>query len=1251
MTSKQHKMVVFAAISILAVTGLVLDLLTPLGVADWVWYFIPLLLSVYVGGRNFPYVLATLFSLLTLAGFFLSSQGIDLHLAFTSRLMGVCVQWLMAFQISQRKRADEEVHKLLLATEHSPASIVITDPTGNIEYVNPKFIQLTGYSSREVVGKNARILKSGETPPGKYKQMWETLITGGEWHGEFHNRKKNGELYWERASISPIFDSAGKIAHFLAVKEDITEHKQAGEKLATEQRLLNNLITATPDHIYFKDRESRFTRINEGFARRHGLSDPSAALGKTDFDIFGDQHARQAYEDEQRIIATGEPLINQEEREDWRDGRITWVSSTKMPLRDNTGKIVGIMGISRDITARKQAEQQLAEALGFNQKIILEAPDGILVYKASGQCVLANEAAGQTINATVPELVKQNFRQIESWRVSGMLKMAEETLATKSPRHGEFRFTSTFGKEAWLSCQFSFFVRGNEPHLLLRFNDVIERKRADEALANERALLRTLVDHLPLAVYLKDVDGRKTLANRLELDYLGVTSEAEVLGKTDFDFYPPEQAAAYQAFDQEMIRTGQPLINHEGRFTKPDGSVIHLLASVVPLRDAADRVTGLVGINLDITERKRAEEALQESQALYYSFVEQLPIGVFRKDREGRYVLVNHRFCQMKGMKAEEFMGKTPQEVAAVEEAKQGAMGPATKYAATGAENHERILQTGKSIELVEEYMNADGSKQLLHAMKWPVFGPDRKIIGTQGIQLDITELKRAEEHVREQAALLDKAQDAILVLDLDDRITFWNKGAERIYGWSAAEAIGKKPVDLMLGGAISPQHSEAIKAVKERGEWSGELQEITKDGKTVTVQGRCNVIYNEQGRLKGPLIINTDVTERKKLEAQFLRGQRMESLGTLAGGIAHDLNNVLTPLLVSVQVLKQNINDADRQRLLESLEANVQRGAGLVKQVLAFGRGVEGERIIVQPKHIAREIKHIVNETFPKSVAFELHSAPDLWTVTGDPTQLHQILLNLCVNARDAMPQGGKLSLHMENMMLDEAYASMNLEARPGPYVCLTVCDTGTGIPKEIQEKIFDPFFTTKEPGKGTGLGLSTTLAIVKSHGGFIHCYSEPGKGSTFKVYLPANTTPADAENVVTGEANLPRGHNNLVLVVDDEEPIRSLAQKALERYGYRVLLAADGNEALSLYKPRQNEIDVVITDMVMPNMDGLATIAALKAVNPKIKIVGSSGLALDGYEAAANEAGVRHFIPKPYTAETMLLTLHEVLNGNGKH
>ena len=1169
MTSKPNKTVVIAVIILLTAGAVVWDSYTPLGVADWVWYFIPLVLSIYVGGRFFTFALAAALSLLILAGFYLSPPGIDPHLAFLGRLMGVVVQWLVAFMIAQRKQAEvtlrqthDELEKRvaertaelsqerrLLRTliDNLPDCVYVKDSAGRKILANPADLKnLRCKTEAEAFGKS----DFDFFPKEVAEKFWaddQKVI-----HGEpVINREEltvndEDEKYWQLTSKLPLRDQAGKIVGLVGIGRNITRQKQAEEALHQsrdelekriagrtadlaganttlqqqiaereriehvldrERLLLRTLIDNLPDCIYAKDATGRKILANPADLKNLRCKTEAEAIGKSDFDFFPKDIAERFWADDQKVIH-GEAVINREEYFLNDGGGKRWLLTSKLPLRDQTGKIAGLMGIGRDITERKQAEERLAEALDFNQKIISEAPEGILVFKAPGQCVLANEAAARTLNGTVPALIKQNFRQIESWRVSGMLKMAEETLAAKSPRSGEFRFTSTFGKEAWLDCHFSFFVRNNEPHLLLLFNDVIERKHAEEHVREQAALLRTLIDLLPETFYIKDLDGRFLIVNEALVKQFGRDNSSQVLGRTDTDFFPPGLAAEFRA-EEIRVFAGEPVIDRNSICVFADGREHAVLTTKLPFRDSQGRICGLVGIGHDITD------------------------------------------------------------------------------------------------------------------------------------------LKLAEEHVREQAALLDKAQDAIMVMDMDSRIIYWNKSAERIYGWSAAEALGQTPLKLFLGGAISPRHAAVMKAVKERGEWSGELQETTKDGKTITVQGRCNVIRDAEGRSKARLVINTDITERKILEAQFLRSQRMESLGTLAGGIAHDLNNVLTPLLVAVQVLKEKVTDADGKRLLESLETNVQRGASLVKQVLAFGRGMEGERIVVQPKHIAREIRQFVNETFPKSVQFELQCAANLWTITGDPTQLHQVLLNLCVNARDAMPKGGKLSLHLDNVTLDEAYASMNLEAQSGPHLCITVEDNGTGIPKEIQEKIFDPFFTTKEPGKGTGLGLSTTLAIVKSHGGFIHCQSAPGKGSTFKVYLPANATQAGAENVVAGETKLLHGHNELVLVVDDEEPIRKLAQRALERYGYRVLLAADGVEALSIYKPRQNEIDVVITDMVMPNMDGLATINALKSINPEIKIVGSSGMASDGGVTKALNAGIKHFVPKPYTAETMLTALHDVLNG----
>jgi two-component system, cell cycle sensor histidine kinase and response regulator CckA len=388
-----------------------------------------------------------------------------------------------------------------------------------------------------------------------------------------------------------------------------------------------------------------------------------------------------------------------------------------------------------------------------------------------------------------------------------------------------------------------------------------------------------------------------------------------------------------------------------------------------------------------------------------------------------------------------------------------------------------------------------------------------------------------------------------------------------------------------------------------------------------------------------------TDLTEQKQLEAQFLRAQRLESLGTLASGIAHDFNNILTPMLAIAQLLTLKLPDLTEQnrRFLQIIEENAKRGADLVKQILAFAHGGEGKRQPLQIHHLLSDVVKVIGETFPKNIQIRTKfPLGTLGLISADPTQLHQVFMNLCVNARDAMPEGGVLTLAVENILIDAAQSRLMLEARPGAYALITVTDTGTGIPAELLERIFDPFFTTKEVGKGTGLGLSTVLGIVKTHDGWIKVESQVGQGTSFQVYLPSIQQAAIPPVTETAFA---AGHSELILIVEDEPAIQQVAQTSLEVHHYRALIASNGIEAIALYRQHQKEISLVLMDMMMPTMDGLTLLQSLQKVNPQVKIIVMSGLATKSLVADVTRAGASAFLPKPYTASELLETIQKVL------
>ena len=504
-----------------------------------------------------------------------------------------------------------------------------------------------------------------------------------------------------------------------------------------------------------------------------------------------------------------------------------------------------------------------------------------------------------------------------------------------------------------------------------------------------------------------------------------------------------------------------------------------------------------------------------------------------------------------------------------------------------------------------------------------------------------------------EQSILLDLVTDAIVLWSIEGQVTYWNRSAERTYGWTADRAVGKQILDILYD-LDDPHYQAAIAQTLARGEWSGEFQLLTREGKSVTVASHWYLITASTGVPHSILTIDTDITQHKLLERQFLHAQRLENLGALASGIAHDLNNILTPIVAITELLPLRLKNLDErtQKLLGTLAENSKRGRELVAQILTFARGSDGGHTIVQVQHLLAEVMQIARQTFPKSIEVSLQiENSQLWALSADANQLHQVLINLCVNARDAMPDGGELTIMAENIVLSDTYPKLPLNAVGGAYVAITVADTGVGIDPNILDLVFEPFFTTKEIGKGTGLGLSIVRTIVDNHHGFIDVVSQLNGGTQFRLYLPAIIPGSDSSHASIStphRSHLPllAGNGELILIVDDEPSIREILGTTIESFDYRTISASNSQQAIELYAQQHGEIHAILLDYMMPGGDPSHTLAQFHSIDPNVRAIVMSGLSAGEISAHHHGKTVKAFLAKPFSTEDLLHTIKTVLS-----
>lgn len=604
-------------------------------------------------------------------------------------------------------------------------------------------------------------------------------------------------------------------------------------------------------------------------------------------------------------------------------------------------------------------------------------------------------------------------------------------------------------------------------------------------------------------------------------------------------------------------------------------------------------------------------------------------IHFYLYDQAGRYRYANQAALRALGLTLPELVGKTWRELGFPAEIMEK------------IDRQREAVMTEKQLISGETTFPTVAGPRVYEYILSPILLPDGRIDAVAATACDITEKKQTEAQLCQQAALLDIAPDAISVRDLEDNILFWNQGAAKLYGWSAAEMLGQKG-EAML--ARMPLAAEIQAEVLTQGEWQGELRHVSKTGKPLIVTCHRILVRDQAGEPQRQFVLNTDITEKKRLEEEMLRAQRLDSIGALAGGIANDLNNALTPINIAAHMLSDLIKQAEGEQLINVIKSNVERCTEMITQLLSFARGGEADSESMPLDKLLGELVKMMQQTFPKSIRIEANLTKAPVSLKASGSRLYQALMNLCINARDAMPAGGRLTITADTVTMDAQTAAAIEDTRVGQFILIKVTDTGMGIPAEIKEKIFEPFFTTKS-GSGLGLGLATTFGIIKAQGGFIDCHSVVGAGTEFSIYLPATVTAVT--QIVENVPELPIGNGEMVLVIDDEAMIREITKTTLEAYNYSVVTAADGTEGLAQFAQHQDKIGLVLVDLAMPILDGRVTILALTRLNSAVKIIAISGLMKEN-EFEARYPEVKAFLPKPYTVERLLTTVAAVLKGN---
>jgi PAS domain S-box-containing protein len=763
-----------------------------------------------------------------------------------------------------------------------------------------------------------------------------------------------------------------------------------------------------------------------------------------------------------------------------------------------------------------------------------------------------------------------------------------------------------------------------------------ELNRVQVALRETEERYKNLLEVAPVGIVVHS-EGKVVFANPAGVKLLGGDTEEQLIGKPILEIIHPDGLGKAQSRIKRMMTGEKGVYPAEDVYLRLDGTPINVEVMATPLQYEGKRAVQV--IVTDITERKKTEDQLRRSEENYLKLFQDAPLMYVITRNEHGVPFVsdcNTLFLNSVGFAREEVIGKPLADF----------YSPESQTRLLDGGGYARAL-AGEYIMGERQLLTRDGRLIQTFLYTMPETDYSGLVTGTRAMFVDVTAARKAEEAQKRLATAIDQATEGVVITDTEGAIHYVNPAMSRITGYSAEELIGANPRILKSGEHDSIFYAQLWDTIKSGKIWSGRFINRKKNGQLYYEDATISPVKDTSGAIVNFVAVKRDITEHLELSKQLVQAQKMEAIGTLAGGVAHDFNNLLQAVLGYSELMLQRKKEgepdyADLQKIYQAGK----RGADLVKGLMTFSRKVDTKHVPVDLNQEITSVRSLLSRTIPKTININLHLKGNLESIKADRSQISQVLMNLGVNERHAMPDGGTLTIETTNIQLDEEYCKSHLKAKPGNYVVLTFSDTGQGMDKETLSHIFEPFFTTKEIGKGTGLGLATVYGIVKQHGGQINCYSELGLGTTFTIYLPAIQAKQDLQ-APTIETTIPRG-TETVLMVDDEDYIRDLGTTLISQFGYKVITANNGKEALEAYQREGKSISLIILDLIMPEMDGRKCMEEILRVNPNAKVIIASGHSESGSANGVIAAGAKGFVQKPYNMKQLLTTIREILDKN---